>query len=142
MKALHLVFAFAWPALVSAQVEVVPPDSEAANKAQLLIKEAFALHAKVTEICTDPSATGLLYEAAEDAVKQLDAWPDQQNGQALSSFHACRQSMVDVQSYAYTCAQGVYKGRTMSYMQRRWTEDTARCDEAIRASGLALEDSN
>lgn len=142
MRALHLVFTLAWPVLAWAQVDDVSTDAEAASKAQLFIKEANALHAKVTEICTDPSATGLLYEAAEDAVKQLDEWPDHQNSQALASYHACRQSMVDVQSYAYTCAQGVYKGKTESYLQRRWTEDTVHCDEAIRASGLALKDSN
>ncbi|WP_371234517.1 hypothetical protein ACAW63_14270 [Pseudomonas sp. QE6] len=125
----------AWPVIACAQ-EVVYTDAEAASKAQSLVKEAYALHAKVAEICDDASAMGLLYEAAEDAVKKLDGWPDQKS-QTLTSYNSCRQSMVDVQSYAYTCAQGEYKGKAVTYMQRRWTEDTASCDEAIRASALS-----
>jgi len=143
MKALHLGLALAWPVFAWAQVEDVYTDAEAASKAELLIKEAYALHAKVAEICTDPNATGLLYEAAEDVVKKLDDWPDHhQKSRTLASYHSCRQSMVDVQSYAYTCAQGGYKGEAVKYMQRRWTEDTTSCDEAIRASNLLLKDSN
>ncbi|MCY1559190.1 hypothetical protein D9M68_962010 [compost metagenome] len=121
-----------------AQVEDVYTDAEAASKARLLIGEAHALHARVAEICSDPNATGLLYEAAEEVVNKLDGWPEHhQKSQALTSYHSCRQSMVDVQSYAYTCAQGGFKGEAVKYMQRRWAEDSASCDEAIRASELS-----
>lgn len=138
MKAFHLVLAMAWPVIAGAQVEAVYTDAEAANKARLLIEEAHALHARVTEICSDPNATGLLYQVAEEVVRKLDDWPDHyRKRQALTSYHACRQSMVDVQTYAYACAQGGLKGEAEKYMQRRWTEDTASCDQAIRASELS-----
>ncbi len=134
MKVLNLVLFLIWP--LAAWAQDIYSDAEAASKAQSLVKEAYALHAKVAEICDDASATGLLYEAAEDAVQKLHGWPDQKS-QALASYDSCRQSMVDVQSYAYTCAQDGYKGKAVTYMQRRWTEDTSSCDEAIRASGLS-----
>ena len=137
MKALHLALTMAWPVIAGAQVETVHTDAEAASKARSLIGEAHALHARVAEICSDPNATGLLYEVTEEVVRKLDDWPEhRQKSQALNSFHSCRQSMVDVQSYAYTCAQGGFKGRAKQYMQRRWTEDTVSCEEAIRASKL------
>lgn len=143
MKAFHLALAMAWPMIAGAQVEAVYPDADAASKARLLIGEAYALHARVAEICSDPNATGILYEVAEDVVKKLGDWQEHnQKSQALTSYHSCRQSMVDVQSYAYTCAQGGFKGGAEKYMQRRWAEDTASCDQAIRASDLSRSNHN
>ena len=142
-KQLHLMLVLAWPVVAWAQPEDLYTDVEAARKAELLIKEAHALHAKITEICDDASAMGLLYEAAEGAVQKLDDWPDDhRKSRNLASYDSCRQSMVDVQSYAYACAHGGYKGKAATYMQRRWLEDSSGCDAAIRASDLSLRDSN
>ncbi|WP_146011339.1 hypothetical protein [Pseudomonas aeruginosa] len=141
-KQLRLMLVLAWPVVVWAQEDLYT-EIEAASKAELLINEAHALHAKVTEICNDASAMGLLYEAADDAVKRLDDWPDDhRKSRNLASYDSCRQSMVDVQSYAYACAHGGYKGKAATYMQRRWLEDSTGCDAAIHASDLSLKDSN
>lgn len=138
MKAFHYVLAMAWPVIAWAQAEDLYTDAEAASKAKLLIGEAHALHAKVAEACSDPAATGTLYGVAEEAAQKLDDWPDHyRKKQALTPYHSCRQSMVDVQSYAYTCAQGGFKGKAVKYMQRRWAEDSSDCSEAIRASAFS-----
>lgn len=143
MKASHLMLVLAFPVNAWAQVEDAYTDAEAARKAELLIKEAYALHSKVTEICNDENAMGLLYEAAEDAVRRLDSWPEyQQKSRSLASYHSCRQSMVDVQSYAYACANGGYKGKAAKYMHRQWLEDSTSCDAAIRAADLSVQGSN
>ncbi len=138
MKTFHLILAMAWPACAWAHAEDRYVDAEAASKAKVLVGEARALYIKVDEACRNPSATGLLYEVAEDVVRKLDGWPDHyQKKQALTSYHACRQSLVNVKSYAYACAQGGGNDRAMKYMQRRWAEDSSACDEAIRVSELA-----
>lgn len=138
MKTFHLILAMAWPACAWAHAEDRYVDAEAASKAKVLVGEARALYIKVDEACRNPSATGLLYEVAEDVVRKLDGWPDHyQKQQALTSYHACRQSLVNVKSYAYACAQGGGNDRAMKYMQRRWAEDSSACDEAIRVSELA-----
>ncbi|WP_043309938.1 hypothetical protein [Pseudomonas sp. ML96] len=142
-KQLRLMLVLAWPVTACAQAEDLYTDAEAARRAVLLIKEAQALHAKVTEVCNDASAMGLLYEAAEDAVRRLDDWSDDhRKSRNLASYDSCRQSMVDVQSYAYTCAYGSYRGKAAAYMQRRWLEDSTGCDAAIHASDLSLQDRN
>lgn len=137
-KASYLMLALAWPVFACAQAEDAYTTAEAARKAQLLITEAHALRTRVAEVCNDARATGLLYELAEEVVRKLDEWPD--DHRPLAPYHACRQSMTDVQSYAYTCANGGYKGKAAEYMRRQWVEDSTSCDDAIRASGLAPKD--
>ncbi|WP_187806499.1 hypothetical protein [Aquipseudomonas alcaligenes] len=143
MKISHLIVGLACPVIVWAQAGDVYTNVEAVRKAESIIKRAHALHTKVAEICSDANATGLLYEVAENAIRDLDSWPDDhQKSQNLAAYDACRQSMVDVQSYAYTCASDGYKGKAATYIQRRWVEDSTGCDSAIRASDLSREDSN
>lgn len=131
MKAVCVVLIMVWPIFAFAQ-ESTSTNTEA-REAQSMLEGAYALHARVAEICEDASAMGLLYDVAEETLKKLDGWQEQKN-QNLTSYSSCRQSMVDVQSYAYTCAQGGYKGKAVTYMQRRWAEDIANCTEAIRVS--------
>lgn len=142
-KQLYLVLVLVWPVVAWAQAEDLYTDAEAARKAELLIKEARVLHTRVTEVCDGASAMGLLYEVAEDAVKWLDDWPkDHWKSRRIAAYDSCRQSMVDVQSYAYACAHGGYKGKAATYMQLRWLEDSKGCDAAIRTSDLSLKDNN
>ena len=143
MRALYLLSAFAWPVIALAQTDEPYTDAEAAKKAQIVIAQAHALHARVTEVCTDEQATGILYEVADEAVRHLDGWPRQsQKNRALAPYYSCRQSMLNVQTYAYTCANGGYKGKAEQYMHRQWLKDSASCDAALRTSGISLQGSN
>lgn len=143
MKALPIIFVFACPVIAWGQVDQKYTDAQAAMKADLFIKDAHVLHEKVAGICNDLSAMGVIYEVAEEALRKLDDWPERkQGGQALAPYYSCRQSMVNVQSYAYACANGGYKGKAEKYMQRRWIEDTTSCAAAIRSSGALPEYKN
>lgn len=140
-KASALMFTFVWPIIAWAQVETDYTVAEAASMARLLMAEANNLHDRVSDICNDAQATGLLYEAAEAAVRHMSSWSGHhKNSQTLATYHACRQSMLDVQSHAYSCANGGYKGKASDYMSRRWLEDSANCADAIGRSDPPLID--
>ncbi|MGI0878686.1 hypothetical protein ACRCQH_09365 [Pseudomonas aeruginosa] len=143
MRILLFISIFACSVMSWGQTNQEYTDAQAAMKADLFIKEAYALNEKVAGVCNDLSAMGLLYEVAEQAVRKLNDWPEHNpHGQALVPYYSCRQSMVNVQSYAYACANGVYKGKAEKYIQRRWLEDSASCTAAIRSSGVSQELSN
>lgn len=140
MKGKMLVLALALSPVAWGQIESVYTDAEAAAKAKQMIKDVRELRNEVTELCV-ARATPQLYQAADKADAKLDEWP---NGhlkyRALFPYGDCRQAMLDVQSYAMTCAVGGYKGEAMKYDQRRWQEDTAACEAAISKPDLSLKD--
>jgi len=143
VRGLSFISIFVFPVISLGQVSQEYTDAQAVMKADIFIKEAYAFNERVAGVCNDLSAMGLLYEIAEETVSKLNDWPGHsQGGQALVPYYSCRQSMVDVQSYAYACANGMYKGKAKKYMQRRWLEDAASCTAAIRSSGVSPEYSN
>lgn len=140
MRKALILAVLALPALAWGQIEDAYTDAEAAQKAKVLIKDAYALHNEVTELCA-ARATAELYKAAKQADAKLDEWPnDHLKYRALFPYGSCRESMTHVQTYAKTCAVGSYKGESAKYHQRRWQEDTAACEEAIRKPDLSLKD--
>lgn len=140
MKALTIALALALPAVAWGQIEDAYTDAEAAAKAKLMIKDAYALRNEVTELCV-ARATPQLYQAAKKADAKLGEWPSNHlKYRALFPYGDCSQAMRDVQSYAMTCAIGSYKGEAAKYDQRRWQEDTAACEAAILKPDLSLKD--
>lgn len=140
MKALMVALSLALPALAWGQIEDAYTDAEAAAKARQLIKDARDLRNEVTKLCVARD-TPQLYRAAKKADTKLDEWPDDHlKYRALFPYGDCRQSMMDVQSYAMTCAVGGYKAEAAKHDQRRWQEDTAACEAAILKPDLSLKD--
>ncbi|MBH2032411.1 MAG: hypothetical protein I8H73_06125 [Pseudomonadales bacterium] len=116
-------------------------DTEASGKAKALLKDAYSLQSEIAHICSNPGAASLLYIAADKAGVKLKEWPnDHLKYRALFPYYACRQLMVDVQSYAFSCATGGYKGEAASYNQRRSKEDGAECEAAILKPDLSLKE--
>lgn len=140
MRALLILFALL-PLVSAAQIEDAYTDAEAADKAKEMIAKAKELRGKVDKLCGRQGTTAALYQLAKQGEAHLDAWPDDHlRYRALFPYGACRQSMLDVQSYAYVCAVGSYKGEAASYDQRRWKEDTAECAASIENPDLSLKD--
>jgi len=134
-KILHLTLAVAWPVVSWAQADDTATVAEAVRAAKLLLTDASVYHARVAELCNDAQATGRLYETAENAVRKLDGWPRYyQKNRSLDAFYSCRQSMVDVQIFAYACASGGYKGKAAKYLQSQWLKDSSSCEKAIGTS--------
>jgi hypothetical protein len=140
-KSLILALALALPAFAWGQAADLYTDAEALLKAKALIKDVYSIQAEIADTCTNPGAASLLHIAADKADRKLKEWPnDNLKYRALFPYHACRQSMVDVQSHAFSCAVGSYTGEAMSYNQRRLKEDTAECEASILKPDLSLKE--
>lgn len=140
MRALLILFALL-PLVAVAQIEDAYTDAEAAAKAKELIAKAKELREEAGKLCGKQGTGNKLSALALVAQDQLDTWPDDHlKYRALFPYHACRQSMINVQSYAQTCALGSYKGEAASYDQHRWKEDTAECAASIENPDLSLKD--
>lgn len=140
MKAATLAVALIAPALAWGEIPSVYTDAEASLKAKAMIAEAEALHKNVTQLCS-AGATPELYKAAKHARIFLDDWPDNHlKYRALFPYGDCKQAMIDVASFATTCAIGSYKGEAARHNQARWIEDRTACKEAIQNPDLSLKE--
>ena len=133
-----LAFAIAIPSVSWAQVESVFSNAEAAEKAQELAKAAQSLRAVADQQCTAQDATQLQV-TAKKARAQLAAFPDDHlKYRALFPYSDCRQAMLDVESYALSCAVGSHKGLAAENAGLRWEQDLAACEGAIQSPDLSL----
>lgn len=140
MKPLALAAAMMAPALAWGEIPSVYSDAEASLKAKVMIAEAVDLHKKVSVLCS-AGATSELYKAAKHARNALEEWPDDHlKYRGLFPYGDCKQAMMDVESFATTCAIGRYKGEAARYNQARWIEDRTACKEAIQNPDLSLKE--
>lgn len=140
-NSLALTLMLVFPSLVLAQIEDVYTDAQAAEMAKALVKDVYAMRKEVNDLCLQPGKAEKLYQSAQKADDKLSEWRDDNlKYRALFPYYACRQSMIDVSSFATTCAVGSYRGEAASYDQRRWKEDTAECEDSIRNPDLTLKE--
>lgn len=140
-KAVLFAIALSLPIAGMAQVEEFYSDTQAAAMAKELRKEAVSLRDKVEASCGKETATAALGAMAESASDKVSAWPnDHLKYRALFPYHACRQTMANVNAQATSCAIGRYQGEAKAHDQKVWARDLAECDASIEKPDLSLKE--